>query len=113
MNVGKVTMANRPYFSAKTKINAPESLLNGEDRKYFEKLGSKIGEDADTIEITISGPVPSRMNPNISIYKYSEKATIKGLNKVTHLDIPYIKDGEKIEKTSPKNYLQRIFDRMM
>ena len=113
MNVGKVMMAQQPSFSAKTKIHAPESLLSEEDREYFEELGAKIGKDTDTIEITISEPAPSKMNPNVSTYKYSEKATINGLNKITHLDIPYIKENKKIEKTSPKNYLQRIFDRMM
>ncbi len=65
------------------------------------------------IEITISELTPSKTDSSVLTYRYSEKSTINGLNKITNIDIPYIKNNEKTEKTSPKNYLQRVFDRMM
>ena len=113
MNVGKVMMAQQPSFSAKTKIHAPESLLSEEDREYFEELGAKIGKDTDTIEITISEPAPSKMNPSVLIYNYSSNTKIGNAVTKKSMDIPFIKDGVKNEQNSPLSYLTKVFDRMI
>ena len=65
MNVSKISMNTGASFKAQTKISASETMLSKEDREYFEKLGSKVGTDSDTIEIAIGDLTPSKMNPSV------------------------------------------------
>lgn len=112
MYVSKISLLNQIPFAARTKINAPESLLKEEDCKYFEELGSKIGSDTDVIEITLSDLTPSKRDSSVLIYRCSQHVKINGFNKQTNIDIPYIMRGEKKENAEPKNYLKKFFDRL-
>ncbi len=113
MNISKISINPTASFKAQTKITAPETLLSKKDREYFEKLGSKVGTDADTIEIAIGDLTQSKINPSVTVYNYSSKTQIgnKFCQKV--MDIPYIKDGIKNEQNSPFSYLTKVFDRMI
>lgn len=113
MNVSKISMNTGASFKAQTKISASETMLSKEDREYFEKLGSKVGTDSDTIEIAIGDLTPSKMNPSVLIYNYSSNTKIGNAVTKKSMDIPYIKDGVKNEQNSPLSYLTKVFDRMI
>ena len=113
MNVSKISINTGASFKAQTKITAPETLLSKKDREYFEKLGSKVGTDADTIEIAIGDLAPSKVNPSVTVYNYSSKTQIGNKFSQKVMDIPYIKDGIKNEQNSPFSYLTKVFDRMI
>ncbi|MBS4760925.1 MAG: hypothetical protein KHX03_09540 [Clostridium sp.] len=120
MNISKISLMASPLktnFKAQTNISAPEELLSKEDQAYFEALGSKIGTDKDTIEIKISELHDNKFNPNIKMYTAEKKYKIKHANGVSNIDnkmdIPYIKNGEMVEKNSPFNYIKTAFDRLL
>ena len=116
--INKISMATplKMNFKAQTKITAPEEFLSKEEKEYFEELGSKIGTDKDIIEITISDLHDSKFNPDVKLYTAEKKYIIQkenGVSKIdTKMDIPYIKDGEVIEKNSPLKYINKIFERL-
>jgi len=116
MNVSKVSMAQPLSFHAKTTINAPESLLSKEDKAYFENIGSKLGTNKDTIEISIGELEQSECEPDVTGYRCNkvikQKTSKSASTNQSSIFVPYIVDGKVNEKTSPKNYLQRIFNRM-
>lgn len=119
MNINKISLMASPLksnFKAQTRINAPEEFLSREEKEYFEELGSKIGTDKDTIEINISELHDSKFNPDVKMYTAEKKYHIQkenGFSEIDNkMDIPYIKNGEVIEKNSPLNYINKIFERL-
>ena len=117
MNVSRVTMAGPLAFKAQTTIKAPESLLSKEDREYFESVGQAIGTPADTIEITISDLQDSKSNPTVKTYKVTKNYHFENsqnrFEKQGTINIPYIKNGEVVEKNSPKNYIAQTLEKLI
>ena len=120
MNIKRITMSASPLkhnFGAQTKINAPEELLNSDEIKYFEKIGAKIGKDNDIIEFSISDVHPSKRNPSTEVYTAEKKYLISHSNGViavkNKIDVPYIKDGEVVEKNSPFNYIKKAMEKLL
>lgn len=117
MNISKISALTSPSFSAVTKISAPESLLSKKDKEYFEQLGKQYKTDRDTIEITISELSPSANHPETQCYTVlktiGEKCAGGYTTDTTKMSIPFIKNGEIIENNSPKNYLAKVFSKML
>ena len=117
MNVSKVSMMSPMVFKAQTTIKAPESLLSKEDRDYFESVGSEIGKPTDTINITISDLHDTKRNPNVKTYTATKEYHFEQptrLNSIkSNIEVPYIKNGEVVEKNSPKNYIANALKKLI
>lgn len=120
MSIKRITMCASPLkhnFGAQTKIEAPEELLSSDEIKYFEKLGAKVGNDKDIIEFSISDVHPAKRNPSMEVYTAQKKYLISYPDGVMSIDnkieVPYIKNGEVIEKNSPFNYIKKAMEKLL
>lgn len=112
MNIEKIS-TTPAIFGAKTKVNAPITMLSRKDKKFFEAWGSRIGTDSDTIELTISSPIKNKKDTKVKFYAFTEDTTFTKNEKVgtcsTKL-IPYITSCGKNPLAIPKVFLTRIFE---
>ena len=113
MNVSRISMANPLSFKAQTTIEASESMLNKEDRAYLESIGKKIGNDTDMIKFTVGDLQANKMNPDLKGYTVTKNYKISNLIENSSKTIPFIKNGEIIEKNSPKNYIEQALKKLM
>lgn len=113
MNVSKINMTNPVSFRAQTTIEASESMLNKEDKAYLESIGKKIGNDTDTIKFTVGDLHANKMNPDLKGYTVTKSYKIANLIEQSLKTIPFIKNGEIIEKNSPKNYIEQALKKLM
>ena len=113
MKVTKISIANPLSFKAQTTIEASESMLSKEDKAYLESIGKKIGNDTDTIKFTVGDLQANKMNPDLKGYSVTKSYKIANLIEQSSKTIPFIKNGEIIEKNSPKNYIEQALKKLM
>ncbi len=113
MSILKVLLNGVPSFKAKTQINAPETMLSGKDKAYFEELGKKYRAPQDILEITISNLYHNEKSPEVECYNVTKAIKTSSSTMQSTKAIPYRKGGVTIEKNSPKNYLIKTFNEML
>ena len=113
MNISKVNLAAPLAFGAKTTIVAPENMLSKDSKSYLESLGNKIGKPTDTIKFTIGDLQENKISPNSKAYMLTNFYKLSNLVEQHSRPVPYIKNGEIIEKNSPKNYIEKLLKNLM
>lgn len=116
MKVSNNVMTNMG-FKAQTKINAPDSMLSKEEQEYFKSLGSLVGYEDDTLEITVSELHPVSFSPDSQYYTVTKEYKTNNedieIQRYIQVEIPYIKKDTAIKNHTPFNYLQSVFARML
>lgn len=113
MNISKINISTSAAFGAKTTIVAPENMLSKDSKAYLESLGDKIGNAADTIKFTVGDMQENKIHPNSKSYKLTNFYKLSNLVEQHSRPVPYIKNGEIIEKNSPKNYIEKLLENLM
>ena len=106
MEVKKIT--NAQPFQAKLRLSAPESLLSAKERQILTKIGTRIGKPTDTITITLSNLIESKMSPGAKSYTCTSKYRIGNRIQDTKVSVLYcMPNGSLVEKNKPMNYIKR------
>lgn len=98
-------------FKAQTTVNAPNDVLNNEDRKSLKEMGSKIGTDKDTIDITV-GEKKEEKRSHIVLYNIKIDSVFDGKKQKKSIDLPISCDGKIYQRYRPEVYIPKMLERL-
>lgn len=89
-------------FTARTHINAPESMLSKDAAEKLIKQGAKIGRPSDYIDVEVSDVFQKEDEPGVDLYSVKSDTQINGERGKAAIVLP-------LDKISPEGYLTRLF----
>jgi len=115
MQISKFSVNNQA-FGAKTTIKDDNNMLSKKDRADLIRIGSNIGTDKDTIEITLGDLQPNQIVRDVEGYDYVINSEFRTpsmwVKKSEELTVPFYVKGEFLQMNTPKNFLVRTLEKI-